>query len=261
VGGANTSLAEVVSGAPLGGKQKKPHRFSGTAAVSNLGDDPNWTGHEFSAAITYAYGRLAWDPSLSAEDVTREWVDATWAPDDEASSDAMVKLLLNSWEAYENYTAPLGIGFICGGDHYNPDPAHRQSLTNATSKYIGYNRPAYAGTYNGAVASALESVETTPEELLLAFHNVPYTHKLNAARRNLSVIDFIYSSHKAGAATASSYVQTWTSLQGKLDFGAYGPGTFEVVKKRLQFGASEAQRFSGIITKYFTNLTGIVPPP
>ena len=76
----------------------------------------------------------------------------------------------------------------------------------------------------------------------------------------LSVIDYIYSSHKAGAATAASYVQTWTALQGKLDYGAYGTGTFDVVKKRLVFGAEEALKFSGIITAYFSKLSGIVPP-
>jgi alpha-glucuronidase len=104
-GGVNTTLADVVSGQPLAqegrGRQHgaaaaaAAHQFAGTAAVSNLGDDPNWTGHEFSAAITYAYGRLSWDPTLTAAEVTREWVDSTWSPVDEAASNAMVSLLMS----------------------------------------------------------------------------------------------------------------------------------------------------------------------
>jgi alpha-glucuronidase len=258
----NTTLADVVSGAALGpdSAAAKPHTFAGTAAVSNLGDDPNWTGHEFSAANTYGYGRLAWDPTLSAEDVTREWVEATWSPADDAAEDMLVKLLLDSWEAYENYTAPLGVGFICAGDHYAPDPPHRVSYTNATATRVGYNRGAYAETYNGAVAQDYASLASTPDELLLCFHNVPYTHQLGAAHGGLSVLEWIYASHKAGAATAASYVTTWKALKGRIDTSVYGDGGYEQVLQRLEFGATEAGRFSDIVVNYFANLTGVVPP-
>lgn len=169
---------------------------------------------------------------------------------------------LCSWEAYENYTAPLGVGFICSGDHYEPDPAHRQSLLNATQTHLGYDRPAYGRTYNGRLARSLSSPATTPEDLLLCFHNVPYTYKLSEAHGDLRLIDYIYASHKAGAATAASYVETWKSLHGKLDYSAYGGAqAYDVVLKRLEFGASEAQRFSDIVTSYFAKLTGIPVPP
>jgi alpha-glucuronidase len=208
---------------------------------------------------------MAWDPTLTAEAVTREWVDATWSPADQNASDALVTLLLGSWEAYENYTSPLGLGFICGsangGDgHYAPDPAHRQGLTNATKTHLGYDRSAYAATYNGRVAKEYGALATVPDELLLTFHNVPYTHKLGPSRHGgLSVLEWIYASHKAGAATAVGYVPIWDSLKGRIETEVYGAGAFETVRKRLVTGASEAQRFSGIVIKYFEGLTGIPP--
>lgn len=255
----NTTLADVVSGTSLRAKGTKAHTFSGTAAVSNLGEDPNWTGHEFSAANTYGYGRLAWDPTLSAEDVTREWVEMTWSPEDDAASDALVSLLLGSWEAYENYTAPLGVGFICSGDHYAPDPPHRVSYTNATETHVGYNRLAYAQTYNPPVSQHYATVANTPDDLLLCFHNVPYTHKLDESHGGLTVLEWIYASHNAGAATAAEYVTTWKSLKGRIDTAVYGEDGYEKVLKRLQFGASEASRFSEIVVSYFANLTGVPP--
>ena len=227
--------------------------------MSNLGEDPNWTGHEFSAANTYGYGRLAWDPTLSAEDVTREWVEMTWSPADESASDALVSLLLGSWEAFENYTAPLGVGFICSGNHYEPDPSHRETYTNATNTYVGYNREAYTRTYNSPVSQHYETLESTPNDLLLCFHNVPYTHKLDDAHGGLTVLEWIYSSHKAGAATAAQYVTTWQSLKGRVDTEVYGKDAYDQLLQRLQFGASEAERFSGIVVDYFANLTGVPP--
>jgi alpha-glucuronidase len=251
----NTTLADVLSGGVRGAK----YTFSGTAAVSNLGEDPNWTGHEFSAANTYGYGRLAWDPTLSAKDVTREWVEMTWSPNDDAASDALVSLLLGSWEAFENYTAPLGVGFICSGDHYAPDPAHRESYTNATQTHVGYSREAYARTYNSPVSTQYETLASTPDDLLLCFHNVPYTHKLDGSHGGLTVLEWIYSSHKAGAATAAKYVATWESLKGHIDTEVYGKDGFDQVLQRLQFGSSEATRFSEIIVDYFAKLTGVPP--
>ena len=272
------TMARVVSG--QGGA--KPHPFAGTAAVSNLGDDPTWTGHEFSAANTCAslraavvvscdalrsvacadgYGRLAWDPSLSAKDVTQEWVAATWGADPKVVS-TLTSLLLHSWQVFENYTAPLGVGFICGGDHYDPDPPHRESYTNASSTRIGFRRgfaAGYGGTYNAKVAAQYDSVSDTPEELLLCFHNVPYTHKLSAKYGGLSVLGYIYASHASGAQAAADYVTAWQSLRGLIDEGAYGTGVLDTVEGRLKFGASEAKRFSSIIVDYFANLTHVPP--
>ena len=188
---------------------------------------------------------------------------ATWGTN-EAVVSKLTELLVNSWAAYENYTAPLGVGFICNGNHYEPDPPHRVSYTNASKSNVGFHRGGanlYGGTYNPRVAVQFDSVDTTPEELLLCFHNVPYTHKLSSNYSGLSVLEYIYSSHKAGAATAASYIETWQSLKSDLDTTTYGDGVFDAMTKRLTFGASEAKRFEAIIVDYFANLTNIPPPP
>ena len=97
--------------------------------------------------ITDGYGRLAWDPTLSAEDVTQEWVEATWGTNEKVVNN-LTNLLLNSWAAFENYTAPLGVGFICNGDHYVPDPQHRVSQLNASEASVGFNRGFASGKYS-----------------------------------------------------------------------------------------------------------------
>merc|ERR1719428_532680 len=85
-------------------------RYSGMAAVSNLGAEKTWTGHPFSAGNTYGFGRLAWDPTLSAETVTNEWVEATFGINEEATQ-PLVSMLMSSWKNFEKYTSPLGWGW------------------------------------------------------------------------------------------------------------------------------------------------------
>jgi len=262
-GGDHVTMADIVTQGRGGASSGGNGFFGGVAGVSNIGDDPNWTGHEFAAANTYGFGRLAWNPTLSAERVTREWVEATWAGADPHALKPLTALLLQSWEAFENYTAPLGVGFISGKDHYTPEPEHRFQYTNATKTRLGYDRGVeggYGGTYNPAVAKIWESVETTPEELLLCFHNVPYSFELSPERGGMSVLEYIYASHRAGAVTAKGFVETWEGLKDVIDERAYGEGTYEVVTERLLFGAKEAERFADIVIDYFSQLTGVPPP-
>ena len=138
----------------------------------------------------------------------------------------------------------------------------RESYTNASSTRIGFRRgfaARYGGTYNAKVAAQYDSVSDTPEELLLCFHNVPYSHKLSAKYGGLSVLEYIYASHASGAQAAADYVTTWQSLRGLIDEGAYDTGVFDTVEGRLKFGASEAKRFSSIIVDYSANLTHVPP--
>jgi alpha-glucuronidase len=200
---SNTTLAEVVSGR-LKRNQTSP-RFSGTAAVSNFGDDPSWTGHPFSAANSYGYGRLAWAPLASVETITHEWVDATFGPDHSTPLAAtastapsradpgngrpnavIADILLQSWEAYENYTSSLGWTFACNMNHYEMDPVTRNTIfINATRTTIGINRGTelgYGGTYNSEAGARFTDVAQCPEENLLFFHSVPYTHQLKGPK-------------------------------------------------------------------------------
>eukprot|EP00054_Salpingoeca_dolichothecata_P016307 m.95405 g.95405 ORF g.95405 m.95405 type:complete len:439 (+) comp21921_c0_seq2:356-1672(+) len=165
--GEGKQLQKMISGKFTG------QQYSGTAGVSNLGSFGNWTGHVFSQVNTYSYGRLSWDPTLSAETVTAEWLAATFF--DSKVQTTLLPLLLDSWETYENYTSPLGLGFVCAGDHYHMDMPHREPTTNASKFGVGFHRPLFANDYN---TSVFRSIESCPESLLLAFYNLPYDYQL-----------------------------------------------------------------------------------
>lgn len=147
-------------------------------------------------------------------------------------------------QVYENYTSPLGVGFVCAGNHYDMDLPHRQRTTNATKLAVGFRRSdTYAIRYHNPTYLRLESC---PESHLLYFHNVPYTRQLRS-HNNMTVVQYIYLSHRTGAATAASFVQTWAQLAATLgSHPEYG-----LVASRLQAGATDAAMFSKAVIDYF----------
>lgn len=148
-------------------------------------------------------------------------------------------------------------------------PAPPPPDTNATRDRVGYARGVTGGfgaTYSPAVAAAFLSLDACPEELLLSFHNVPYTHVLKGARYGgRSVLQWIYASHADGAATSAAFVPAWRALAGQLDLRAYAVGgaseadIFANVTGRLQLGAADAATFAASVTSYFVKLTGVPP--
>ena len=257
-----TTLAGVVAG----GSFCNP--YSGIAGVSNVGVDSNWTRHVLNGANTYGLGRLAWAPTLSPTAVLAEWVRAAMPGSAPPAVDALVALMADSWAAYENFTASLGWGFICGADHYHANMKLQSTVDyhNASAARIGYARGApgaYGSMYNAAAAAAFTSLDACPEELLLAFHNVPYNHTLKGARYGgLSVLGWINASHAAGARTSASFVQRWRALEGQLRLAAFAVGgdseadVFAQVAQRLQAAAADAASFARNITDYIAALRG-----
>jgi len=251
--GGNKTLGDVITSKP----------FSGMAAVSNLGADKTWTGHPLSAGNTYGFGRLAWDPTLSSETVTEEWVEATFGVDKTATK-PLVDMLMSSWNNYERYSAPLGWGWSTSEkiefDQQSKRPVAQHYHLNlewagkvwmkAGHKSIGYDRSkGYAHTYSPEVAEKLSNVDTCPEELLLSFHNVPYDHKLKS-KGGMTVIDYILQSYKSGVKSNQDYVNTWNSVQGKIDCKATGL-TCDEIKGKLEKGVKEAERFAADGRKFF----------
>lgn len=256
----------TLAGTVAGGSHCNP--YSGMAGVSNLGSNSNWTGHLLNGANTYGFGRLAWAPSaLSPTAVLAEWVSAAMPGTAPPAVQALTALMADSWEAYENFTASLGWGFVCAGDHYHMDPKLRLDYTNASAARVGYARGqpgAYGAVYNAPAAAAFTSLEACPEELLLAFHNVPYSHALRGQRYGgLSVLGWINASHAAGASTAAGFVQRWRALQGQLRLAAFAVGgdteadVFEQVAQRLQAAATDAAMFAQNVTDYFAKLVAL----
>lgn len=251
--GPGSTVAKIVTGSVF------PQRWSGLAAVANIGDDPNWTGHTLAQANLYGYGRLAWDPELTSEQITREWVVLTFGHDPEVVA-TVSELLLGSWQVYENYTVPLGIGWMCNpGHHYGPSPEGYEysrwgTYHRADRTAIGVDRSVrsgtgFAGQYRPENARRYETVETCPEELLLFFHRIPYTHVLKSGK---TLIQHIYDTHFLGVEQVKEMIEKWKGLEGKIN-----PETFFHVLERLEGQLVDAKEWRDVLNTYFYRLTHI----
>src|SRR5262249_3761469 len=151
----------------------------------------NWLGHPLAMANLYAFGRLAWNPNLSASTIATEWTQLTFGGNPQVVQQ-ITAILLNSWQVYENYTGPLGAGTLTDilGSHYGPgvESSERNGWGQwhrADHQEVGMDRSIATGTgyiaqYPRQVAEVYENAATTPDELLLFFHHVAYTYKLRS---------------------------------------------------------------------------------
>ncbi|GIO84981.1 xylan alpha-(1-_2)-glucuronosidase [Paenibacillus faecis] len=251
--GEGTPIKRIVDGSVHGS------RYSGFAAVSNIGDDANWTGHLLAQANLYGYGRLAWNPELTAEEIAEEWIRLTFG-DDERVVRTIRGILLDSLSIYESYTAPLGIGFMVNPNHhYGPNvDGYEYSMWGtyhfADCHGIGVDRTKATGTgYTAQYAEPnfrlYESLESCPDELLLFFHHVPYTHVLHSGK---TVIQHIYDTHFEGAERAARLEETWGSLAGLIP-----ESLNKQVAVRLAEQAEHAKEWRDQINTYFFRKSGI----
>ncbi|HUC93715.1 MAG TPA: alpha-glucuronidase family glycosyl hydrolase [Paenibacillus sp.] len=232
---------------------------AGITAVSNIGDDANWTGHLLAQANLYGFGRLIWNPELTAEVIACEWVRLTFGRQPQVTV-SVTDMLMRSRRVYENYTAPLGVGWMVNpGHHYGPNVDGYEYSVWGTYHYadctgIGVDRTkatgtAYSQQYCEPNASMYDSLETCPDELLLFFHHVPYTHRLHSGE---TVIQHIYNTHFDGAEQAEGLVAEWRSLEGFID-----DDRFTEVLERLRKQAGHAKEWRDIINTYFLRKSGI----
>lgn len=172
-----------------------PSKLVGISGVANIGDDANWCGHPFSQANWYAFGRLAWNPSLSAEEIAHEWLVQTYENQDEKFTKPVEMMMMTSREACVNYMMPLGLHHIFKFDHhYGPEPDGFIAsyplewcpvyYHKADAKGIGFDRSSKGtdavGQYPEPYRSQYDNIETCPEEYLLWFHHVPWTYKMKS---------------------------------------------------------------------------------
>jgi alpha-glucuronidase len=251
--GKGSTVKKVVDGSLY------DYAYSGITAVSNIGNDLNWSGHTLAQANFYGYGRLIWNPDLRTEEITEEWIVQTFGKD-EFMVEQISSMLLESWRIYEKYTAPLGVGWMVNpGHHYGPNVDGYEYSVWGTYHFadwqgIGVNRTVKDGTgytsqYFKENAQIYEALETCPEELLLFFHHVPYSHKLHSGE---TVIQHIYNTHFEGAEEADVLKQQWVALDGRIDSYRY-----EGVLKRLIEQAEHSKEWRDIINTYFYRKSGI----
>lgn len=246
------TVADIISGKAMGNKN------AGFAAVINTGNDYNWTGNDLAAVNLYGFGRLAYDTSLSAETIAREWVRLTFSMD-RNSEDILVEMLLDSGKIYEKYTAPLGIGWMVTPHyHYGPsvdgyEYSRWGTYHRADHHAIGVDRTdkgtGYAQQYYKKNAEMYNDPDTCPEELLLFFHRVPYTRKLKSGK---TLIQHIYDSHFEGADEAKELAAKWDSIKNEVPSDVY-----ERVAERFKLQIENANEWRDQINSYFYRKTDI----
>ena len=198
-----------------------PQKLVGIAGVANIGDDDNWCGHPFSQANWYAFGRLAWNPSLSSEEIAHEWLVQTYGCQDEKFTKPVEMMMLTSREACVNYMMPLGLHHIFKFDHhYGPEPDGFIAsyplewcpvyYHKADSVGIGFERSSNGtnavGQYPEPYRSLYDNIETCPEEYLLWFHQVPWTYKMKSGS---TLWEELCMKYNMGVAMVEVYRDYW----------------------------------------------------
>lgn len=232
----------------------------GMVGVSNVGSSESWLGNHLSQANLYAFGRLAWNPDLTASRISEEWTRLTFGSD-AAVNAAVSSIQMQSYRTYENYTGPLGLQTLTDivGNHYGVSVEaserngwgqwHRSDHEGAGMDRTVATGTGFIGQYRAPVASKWESLGSTPDELLLFLHHVPYTHRLHSGK---TVIQHLYDSHYEGAAAVERFVTQWRSVQGRVDEQRYGE-----ILAQLEYQAGQAELWRDAVAGWFHRASGI----
>ncbi len=227
------------------------------AAVSNLGRDENWTGHPFALLNLYAYGRFAWEPGMDPEAVIREWIGLTYGDLTAEERDRLAKLLLDSRETYEKYTAPLGLCWMVNpAGHYGPSPYGYEfqswgTYNRADRDAVGIDRTAagtgYVNQYPPEIAAMYADPQSCPDNLLLFFHRLSYDFVMRDGR---TLIQRIYDDHFEGCDRATAMADT-------LDALPLPDQDRPVIRERMARQLHNAREWRDVINTFFRRLSGV----
>jgi len=249
----STPVKEIIEGKSF------DRSLGGVIGISCVGRD-HWLGAPMAMANLYAFGRLAWNPNLSAVQIAAEWTKQTISTDPQVVA-TVDKMLMQSWPTYIDYTGFLGTQTLTDitGSHYGPniEASERNGWGQwhrDDAKGIGMDRSVatgtgYAGQYPPALAKMYESAATTPEDELLFFHHMSWTYKLHTGK---TIIQYVYDSHYKGAEEAARLDDEWATLKGKID-----PQLYEDERAWLEYQAGHAIVWRDAIVQYFLKETGV----
>ena len=246
-------VRDIISGKTFG------NRLTGMAAVANTGDCDNWCGHDLAQANWYGFGRLAFEPELTSEEIASDFVKEAYGKCPGKVQKLLTELLLSSYRTYEKYTSPLGIGWMVNPSHhygvnfYGYEFDRWGTYHKASHSAIGVERNStgtgYTEQYLGRNRENFEKPATTPEELLLFFHRLPYTYRLKDGR---TIIQYIYDTHFEGADEAEAMYQKILSLKEYLS-----EERFLRLSERFRIQAEDARDWRDQINTCFYRLTEI----
>ena len=247
-----------------------PEKLVGIAGVANIGLDQNWCGHHFSQSNWYAFGRLAWDPTLKSEDIATEWLNLTFGDketgrqgvQDNSLSAGLLSVMLRSREACVDYMMPIGLHHIFAFDeHYGPEPngfiAHYPLewcpvyYHKANTDSIGFDRT-HTGSnataqYREPYCSLYDNINTCPERYLLWFHRVPWSYRLKSGRTVLEEMAFRYN---RGVGEVEDFIRIWNEAKPYID-----QQRWQEVDARLQHQLENARLWRKTCLDYFGSFT------
>ncbi|MGA2173539.1 MAG: alpha-glucuronidase family glycosyl hydrolase [Verrucomicrobiota bacterium] len=247
--GSGSTVAKVLAG------KIHPSCITGMVSVTNPGLDTNWCGHHFSQSNWYAFGRLAWNPESSAERIADEWTRLTFTPDGKTAA-VIRDMMMSSRETFVNYTVPLGLHHLIGGEHYAPMPwndrAPRADWTavyyhQASEKAIGFDRTKQGDhaveQYFPPVCDLFDDLASCPEKFLLWFHRCAWDYRMKSGK---TLWDELCAKYHDGAEQAAALQKTWQSLAGKIDSRRH-----KEVADRLAIQAADSAKWRDQILEYF----------
>ena len=244
-----------------------PASLKAVAGVANIGTDANWCGHTFAQANWYAFGRLAWQPSLSSGNIADEWLKQTFGSQPSDISAQLKKMMLDSHEAVVNYMMPLGLHHIFAwGHHYGPEPwcsipgARPDWLPSyyhrADKQGIGFDRSSKGSNavaqYPETLAKQYDNIDTCPEEYLLWFHHVPWSHRMKSGR---SLWDELCHHYDNGVRQVRDFQKIWDAAEKYID-----AERFHEVQSKLKIQARDAVWWKDACLLYFQEFSGMPIP-
>lgn len=260
--GEGSTIADITTG------KLYPDVYNTTAiaGVANIGRDENWCGHHFAQSSWYGFGRMAWDVTLTAEEIAQEWLEQTFTSDPDFV-EPVLDMMMTSREAAVDYMMPLGFHHIFAWTHhYGPEPwcdipgARADWLPKyyhkADAEGVGFDRTRNGSgnvdQYHEPLASLYNSIETCPEELLLWFHHVPWTHKMSSGR---TLWDEICHRYDRGVKKVREYQAVWEQAKPYVDAGRW-----EAVRAKLEIQESDARWWRDACVQYFGEFSGMPVP-
>ena len=256
--GEGSTVAEITKGVT----HSRP--INAIAGVTNIGDSINWCGHHFAQSNWYAYGRMAWNPELSSEQIADEWIKQTFSSE-KKFIEPVKEMMLMSRETNVKYEMPLGLHHIFSGQgHYGPGPWEGASRPDWSPLYyhkaakdgIGFDRTmngsAAVEQYHEPLKSLYNNVETCPENLILWFHHLPWDHKMKSGR---TLWDELCYTYQEGIDEAASFIKVWESAEKYVDSQRY-----ENIHRKIVRQAKDAIWWRDACMLYFQTFSGMPIP-
>lgn len=258
--GKGSTIARITDGT------LHPQKLTAVSAVANIGEDKNWTGHQFAQANWYAFGRLAWNHELNPEQIADEWIKMTFT-DDKRFLDPVKDMMLTSRETVVDYMMPLGLHHIfAGGHHYGPEPwgdykGGRPDWSpvyyhQADAEGLGFNRTKTGSNavsqYHPPLNEIYGNINTCPENLLLWFHHVPWNYKMKNGKTLWEELCYKYDT---GVRNVRRYQVTWDRMQPYVD-----EQRFAEVQSKLKIQSRDAVWWKDACLLYFQTFSKMPLP-